>query len=57
MTEQTPEPAVDETEVPQIEKTTNNVAEFDDVEFDDDQTPVAQEDLGHTFEPVEDGAL
>jgi hypothetical protein len=52
MTDQSPEQVepVDEPAV-EPEKTTNDVTQQDDVEVDEDQTPVAQDDLGHTFEP------
>jgi hypothetical protein len=45
MTEQTPEPTVDETAV-EPEKTTNDLAGQDDVWVDEDQDPELQPDLG-----------
>lgn len=47
MTEQTPPEPIDETAV-EPEKTTNDLAEQDDVWVDEDQTAEAEPDYGHT---------
>lgn len=58
MTDQTPVAAVDESAV-EPEHTTNDLAEQDPAEvwIDDDQTPEAAEDLGHTFVAPEDDVV
>lgn len=58
MTDQTPEAPVDESAV-EPEHTTNDLADQDPTEvwIDEDQSPEAAEDLGHTFVAPEDDVV